>query len=401
MRFPLAGFTRAFWTFLCAENLYDLGLYIFVLLYNLYLLDLGYKEVFLGWVAGAMSAGSIAGSLPAAAIVRRFGLKRTLICSSAGVALLCMCRTAPLGGAWLVGTAFVAGIISSIWVVSLVPVVAALTTERNRASGYSLWAGWGIGLGVLCGVLAGKLPGWIQTSGLASSATGAKQIALVIGATAALLSPLLLVRLPLAHRATADVKAFPRNPFVVRYMLVYAVWNIGIGAFNPFFQAYFSRQLHLSVEQIGFIFSASQFAQLCALMTVPMLFRRFGIVPGISLMQAGVAVSLAALATGPSAVPAGILYVLYGSFQYMSEPGTFTLLMSGVLPEQRAGASALNMFVMAVCNAASAAVAGTAVVHFGYQPVLIFASVATAVAAYLFRHLLREFSVPVDSGSVA
>src|ERR1700728_3908271 len=106
-----AGFTKDYWTFLFAENLYDIGLYIFVLLYNLYLLDLGYHEDFLGWVTSAMSAGSIAGSLPAAGIVRKLGLTRTVIWGSAGVAVLCVFRTAALGGPWLIGTAFVAGAI--------------------------------------------------------------------------------------------------------------------------------------------------------------------------------------------------------------------------------------------------------------------------------------------------
>src|SRR5579859_3448581 len=72
------GFTSSFWTFLFAENLYDFGLYIFVLLYNLYLLDLGYREDFLGWVTTAMTTGSILGSLPSAAVVRWLGLKRML-----------------------------------------------------------------------------------------------------------------------------------------------------------------------------------------------------------------------------------------------------------------------------------------------------------------------------------
>ncbi len=86
---PIAGFSRSFWTFLPgAENLYDIGLYIFVLLYNLYLLDLGYREDFIGWVSSAMSIGGIAGCLPAAAISRRLGLKQTLIFGSAGVAVL-------------------------------------------------------------------------------------------------------------------------------------------------------------------------------------------------------------------------------------------------------------------------------------------------------------------------
>jgi len=178
---PIAGFAMHFWTFLVAENLYDIGLYIFVLLYNLYLLDLGYREDFLGWVTSAMSAGGIAGSLPAAAILRRLGLKRTVICASAGVALLCALRTAPLGRPWLIGTAFVAGTISSVWAVSLIPIVAALTNDRNRAMGYSIWSGWGIGLGVVVGVVAGSMTGWIRQAGLAAGDVPARQIALLIG----------------------------------------------------------------------------------------------------------------------------------------------------------------------------------------------------------------------------
>src|SRR5438270_11152393 len=95
---PLFGFSRAFWTFLFAENLYDFGLYVFVLLYNLYLLDLGYREDFLGVVASATSAGTIVGSLPSAAVARLLGLKRMLVYGSAGVALLCFVRAMLLSG---------------------------------------------------------------------------------------------------------------------------------------------------------------------------------------------------------------------------------------------------------------------------------------------------------------
>ncbi len=67
-----------------------------------------------------------------------------------------------------------------------------------------------------------------------------------------------------------------------------------------FLLAYFSRQLHMSTPRIGFIFSATQLLELGALLAAPIALRRFGIVPGISLMQAGVALSLALLATGPA-----------------------------------------------------------------------------------------------------
>jgi len=386
----IAGFTRHYWTFLFAENLYDIGLYIFVLLYNLYLLDLGYREDFLGWISSAMSAGSIVGALPGAAIVRKLGLKRTVIRASAGVALLCMCRTATLGRPWLIGTAFLAGALSTIWAVSVVPMVAARTNEKNRALGYSIWSGWGIGLGVVVGVVAGNMTDWIHKSGLVAGEIPARQIALLTGSGIALLSPLLLMRLPVDRIGSPDAKVFPRSSFIKRFLAAWAVWNLGVGAFNPFFTAYFSRQLHMSTPRIGFIFSATQLLELGALLAAPIALRRFGIVRGISLTQAGVAVSLAFLATGPPALAAGIAYALFGSFQCMSEPATFTLLMSRVDTDQRAGASSLSFFVTAASQAAASALAGQSIVRFGYRPLLIIAAVTAALAAWLFHRLLRE-----------
>jgi MFS family permease len=386
----IAGFTRHYWTFLCAENLYDIGLYIFVLLYNLYLLDLGYREDFLGWISSAMSAGSIVGALPGAALVRKLGLKRTVIRASAGVALLCICRTAALGRPWLIATAFLAGALSTIWAVSVVPMVAALTDKKNRALGYSIWSGWGVGLGVLVGVVAGSMTDWIHKSGLVAGEIPARQIALLTGSGIALLSPLLLMRLPVDRIASPDAKVFPRSSFIKRFLIAWAVWNLGVGAFNPFFTAYFARQLHMSTPRIGFIFSATQLLELGALLAAPLALRRFGVVPGISLMQAGVAISLAFLATGPPALAAGIAYALFGSFQCMSEPATFTLLMSRVETDHHAGASSLSFFVTAASQAAASAVAGQSIVRFGYRPLLIFAALTTAFAAWLFHRLLRE-----------
>lgn len=383
-------FTRSFWTFLFAENLYDFGIYIFVLLYNLYLLDLGYREDFLGSVAAAMTAGSIVGSLPSAAVARALGLKRMLIFGSAATALLYAARALPMGEPALLAAAFAAGVASSVWAVSLVPVVAALTSEKNRAMGYSVWTGWGIGLGVICGAVAGALPGWIERAGIAAGARDAKQVALFFGAAVALAAPWLLVKLPLGRGGEDTPKVFPRTPFVIRYMAAYAVWNLAVGAFNPFFSAYFARQVHMSVKSIGLVFSLSQAVQLAALLSAPAILRRLGTVNGIACMQAGMAASLALLALNPSAAMAAAAYAAYMSFQCMSEPGTFTLLMSRVEERERAGVSAMNFFVMSAAQAASAAVAGVAVTRWGYAPVLGCAAATAALAALLFRGLLLE-----------
>jgi hypothetical protein len=87
-------------------------------------------------------------------------------------------------------------------------------------------------------------------------------------------------------------------------------------------------------------------AELAALAAAPLIIQRIGAVSGIALMQAATAVSMALLATGPSALFAGVVFAMYGSFQYMSEPGIFTLLMSRATPGERGGVSSLNFFVM-------------------------------------------------------
>jgi len=224
----------------------------------------------------------------------------------------------------------------------------------------------------------------------------ARQMALLLGGATALLSPLLLIRLPLGLTEKSDAKVFPRNSFVMRYLFVSAVWNLGVGAFNPFFAAYFSRQLHMSEPRIGVVFSATHFAELGGLLAAPFVLRRLGVVPGIALMQAAVAITLALLATGPPAFVAGVTYALFGAFQFMSEPAIFTLLMSGVETDQRAGASSLNFFVTSAFQAGSSALAGMSIVRFGYRPLLIFASVTTALAAWLFHRLM---TLPRDNAA--
>ena len=69
------------------------GLFIFFLLYNLYLLQLGFREDFLGLVASAMTGGSIAGSLLAALAIRRFGLRNTLAGCFVSVACIAALRS--------------------------------------------------------------------------------------------------------------------------------------------------------------------------------------------------------------------------------------------------------------------------------------------------------------------
>ncbi len=391
------GLGRPYWTFLGTAALYNFGLFIFFLLYNLYLLDRGFQEEFLGLVTGAMVAGSIAGTLPAGALAHKAGLRRCLLAGFLGVPLISALRALVGGQPALLALAFLGGLVSSLWFVSIAPAIAQLAPERKRALGYSLFFCSGIGLGALAGLVGGRLPGLLTGAG---GAVQAKQLALLAGCLLAGLAALPAARLRFSEApAMGQRRIWPRSPFLARFLVAIGVWSLATGAFNPFFNAYFARHLRARVDQIGLIFSGAQLAQAASLLLAPALLRRWGAIRAVAGMQAAAGLALAALAVAPAGAPATLAYTGYVVFQWMSEPGLYTLLMSRVSPAERSGASALNFLVIFSAQAAAAALAGAAIARFDYPAVLTAAAAVAVIAGLLFRWLLppSDRASPADS----
>ncbi len=393
-KWPAARLTAPFWRFTLAAVFYIAGQYLFYLLYNLYLLDRGYRENALGLIAGAFTAGNLAGVLPAAALAHRWGLKRTLLVCCVGTAAAFVLRSLVSEEPALIATAFAGGAFFSLWAVSLSPAVAALTTERTRPLAFSVIFGAGIGLGIVAGLVGGRLPGWIARAGWAAGAAESKQIALLAASVLACLALWMIARLPLGPRERAQrvARSYPAGRFIWQFLAAVGVWNFATGLFNPLFNAYFSRHWSMPVERIGLVFSISQASQIAAVLLAPLVLRKLGLVRGVAVMQLAAGVALAALASGPAALTAAALYAGYSSFQYMSEPGTYSLLMNHVPPEQHSGASALNFLMVFLAQAAAASAGGAIVAHYGYPPMLASAAIAAVTAGVAFWWLMRNFA---------
>ena len=380
-RFALHGMTwslgSGYWLFLAAASLFNLGMFVFVLLYNLLLLDRGFGERTIGLVSGMATAGSLAGTLPAAALARRFGLRALLLACFASVAIFTALRICPVGQTALALLGFAAGTGLAMWAVSIAPVISQLTRETRRPLGFSVFFASSIALGAAGGWLAGRLPGWL----------GGKPQAILAGCVLMLVALWPAARLPLGV-APAAPRLVPRSRFVLRFLIALAVWNLATGAFNPFFNAYFARRYHMPVERIGLLYSGAQLAQVGAILLAPLMLRKLGMTSGIAITMAATAAALAGLAAGGSATTAVAAYSAYMTCQFMTEPGLYTLLMGGVAPAERGGAAAVNFLVAFGAQALAAFVAGAAFGRFGYGPVLAAAAVAAGLAALLFRALV-------------
>jgi MFS family permease len=378
-----------FWRFYAAFFLFNFGLFIFFLLYNLYLLQLGFREDFLGYVASAMTGGSIAGSLLTALAIRRFGIRNTLAGCFVSVACIAALRVFITPAPALLALGFAAGIVTAAWAVCLSPAVAQLTVEKNRPVAFSFIFSTGILIGVLGGLAGGRLPGLLAHFHLAAAGVESYRGALLAGCLLVLFAVWPLSRVKIAAAPPSKRRFYRPSPLALRFFIAIAVWNLGTGMFNPFFNVFFNR-LSMPVEQIGSLFSAAHVAQAGAVLMAPVVLRRFGLTRGVSGMQFATALALLALSAAAGPVSAGLAFAAYTMSQYMTEPGLFTFLMDGVQAEERSNASALNFLVTFAAQAIVAGIAGRMLSRFGYPPVLVAAAIICALGAVLFRVLLAK-----------
>ncbi|HEX4593708.1 MAG TPA: MFS transporter [Bryobacteraceae bacterium] len=390
---PRATLGTQFWRFYTAFFLFNFGLFIFFLLYNLYLLQLGFHEDFLGLIASSMTGGSIAGSLGTALAIRRFGIRNTLTVCFVLVAIIAALRACLTPAPALIGLAFATGIVTASWAVCLSPTVAQLTTEKDRPVAFSFIFSTGILIGVLGGLVGGRLPGLLTRFQLASSGVASYRGALLAGCALVLLAVWPLSRVTLAASTPSARGLYRPNAPVIRFLIAIAAWNLGIGIFNPFLNVFFSR-IGMPVEQIGSLFSAANVAQAGAVLMAPLVLRKFGLTRGVSGMQFATALALLALSASAGPLTAGLAFAAYTMSQYMTEPGMFTFLMDAAPPEDRSNASALNFLVTFAAQAVVAVIAGKLLARFGYPSVLIVAAIICALAALLFRVLLAKPKPP-------
>lgn len=396
---------RPFFVFLSASCLFNIGMFMFVLLYNLYLLDIGYKEDFLGWMSSMTTAGNLIGTVFAVLLNRLIGLQRSVVVCFAATATIAALRALVVGEVALLGMAFAAGLFFALWAISITVVVAQVTTAETRPFAFSIYLATVIGIGIIADPVGGHLPLWLNRLFGPASAAESKQWALLLSAGIVSLAVLPAMRLRLPQATKGKRATYPRSSFVFRFLIAVAVLNIATAAFNPFSSAYFSRYLQMPVEQIGLVFSGSQLAQVVAILLSPLILKKFGLVWGVVYMELAAGISLVTLSAGPPVGIAMLGFAGFMAFQWMDEPAMESLLMTKVEPHERSGATALMYMVIFASGAVTAPVAGLGLTRFGYPAIISAAAFLLVLGALLFGFLLKgsvnETTAKINSAQAA
>ncbi len=376
--------SRPFWTFFVAALFFDLGVSLYFFLFNLFLLNLRFNERTMGIIAGSLMMGNVLGTIPVSILARRVGLQKLLLFCFIAAPIISICRTAFL---WLpaqIGLAFLAGAALSSWPVCFAPAVASLTTESNRVFAFSIVFATGIGSGTLAGLVGGSVPQIVSHIHGVSSTSNGMRLVLIGACIVWMLGVWPIATLKLGVPAKAERHNRPLfHPFLVRFLPSFAIWSIVGGSFIPFAPVFFQKQLNMSLQHVGLIFSASQLGQFCAVLITPLLYRKAGSIVGIICAQLVAGAAIFALGLSHAAPLAVALYLWYTAVQFSATPGFYGLLMSRVPEADRSSASAVQNIVGALSGAGSAALTGALVVRYGYGLIFNLNAVLAGLAALL------------------
>jgi len=360
---------------------------VYFFLFNLFLIGHGYAEKTLGLLTSAMAVGNLVGAIPAAKLARRFGLRPVLLSCFLLASVVFSARAILLSVEWQIPLAFLAGITLSAWAICLAPAVAQLTDERQRPFAFSLVFSLGIGVGALGGLAGSRLPGWFASHHVLFRSMQPDQFVLLFSCAIVALGLWPVAKLTFKHaRLPVRSKLF-LSPALLRFLPAVAIWGLVTGSFSPFATVYFAQHLHMSLPQIGNAFSSAQIAQVAAVLVAPVLLKRLGLVGGIVSTQLAAALLLLVLAGIGHPIAAAAAYIGFTAFQWMNEPGLYSLLMTTVPPDERSGASAYNSLVMSASQAIAATLAGGAFLRYGYPTALRGIAVIALIAAALFWNL--------------
>lgn len=391
------AFTPPARRFLLAELLTWTGHGVFQVLFNLYLIEGGFQESFVGRAVSLNALAVALAALPAGLLADRWGRTRSLALGAVIDGAAQLARASLLHGGAIYAASFCSGVGQAMIVIAAAPFITEHSSPRERTHLFSAY----FATALLAGVVGSLLGGWIPAAlaalphGLAPGRLDAYRIALVIGALFVLSGAIPLAGIarggekPMhaAGRRTTRADLRLLMPTGANAFLVGA----GAGLVIPFMNLYFARRFACSSAQIGSFFSAAQVVTAIAALLGPTVARRFG------KLRTAVASQLLSL---PFLVTLGIesrLSIAVGAFlvratlMQASTPLMNAFVMEVLPPELRARSSSLTNMAWNIGWATTATFAGALIERFGYSVPFYCTATLYAVAASGFYLAFRGF----------
>lgn len=378
--------------FLSYSVLAELGSGIWAVMFNLYLLRMGFPVTFIGtfWLLNMLCHGVAA--LPAGIIADRFGRRRaffvaTFISIAAQGTLLFTVE--PMA---ILVLAAVAGLGEAFHGVTGAPFMMENSEPEERPHLFSLNASF-LQFSRFGGSLAGGLlPLVIATVvGVPAVDPTAARWALVAGL------PLTMIALvPLAFMKEKPVellgslwdlvtmRGVEHFGLMARFTGLSLMVGIAFGLTIRFFNVFFQEARQATDDEVGTILALAAIASAGAVLISPLLAQGWGKVTSIFITQAISVPFLLLMALVPSLEVVTTLFLVRGALSGIGAPLRNQLQMEFVSSKERGTTAGFTHMAFDLGGGVGAGMAGIIILDAGFVPVFSVAALLTLVPAYLY-----------------
>ncbi|OPY47494.1 MAG: Major Facilitator Superfamily protein [Methanosaeta sp. PtaU1.Bin028] len=258
---------------------------IYGVIFNLYILSLGFREDFLGLILSISSLSVGLFAMPSAFVCDRLGRKRTLLLSSVLLAVSLLFLYNTTSQVLLVAFSIAFGMASSLSLITGSIFLLENSSAEERMYLFSM-SSLIYTLSALSGnMIGGFLPGILSDMfTLDADSIAAYRITLYVSLTAIIISMLPLAYMRDERRMEIAIssgqllayKSVFGSKNARRMVLFFCLFGIGWGMSLPYFNVYLDSVLGASASQIGMIFSASQVFMVVGYFLVPIFAERVG-----------------------------------------------------------------------------------------------------------------------------
>jgi MFS family permease len=376
-----------------------------VVLFNLYVLRLGYGPEFVGLVNAAGALGFALMGLPAGALGKRWG-SRSMLITGAGLLTVGFCLlplaeflTGTPRTGWLLATTLLTYLGFSLYLVNGLPFLMGASGPKERNHVFSVHIAL-IPLAAFVGSLvAGALPGAFATL-LGTSLDDAAPYRYTLWLAALVLIPGVLALVPtrsvdgltgqaLAARASAPLTNRAPYGLLIAIALIMALRFGGRGTVTTFFNVYLDDGLGTSTVLIGVLSAIAQVLSVPAALAAPLLIARWGYTRPIFWGTLGMALCILPLALIPHWAAAGLGFISSGVLFSVSIGPIRVFSQELVTPDWRANMASAFMMGAGLAFSSMSLLGGYAITSLGYQPLFLIGTVLGIAGAFLFWFCFR------------
>ncbi|KAB2332875.1 MFS transporter [Bacillus mesophilum] len=384
----------------------QIGLGIFMVIYNFYIRELGYSDGMNGQVISMTSLATAIILIPAGLLSDRFGRKNIMLYGAIATGAVLIIRSLAEGPAMLLSAAFATGLTSAFLQVSSIPWLAENSRAEQRVHLFSIHFAIMTGANVIGNLSGGLLTDFFS---LFMSQLNGIRVTLMLGGVIFLIGIFPIIKFQESRKVTNSIDKSKSDSakaallarkdslkIVVLFAVAQLIIGVGAGLVIPYLNLYFSDRFAASNSAVGMIISLGQAMTAVAMIIGPKVVQKFGEVKAVVILQLSSLPFLLLTAYTEQLWLAAIGFLFRQALMNAGNPIQMSLMMSKVDDSMKGFASSVNQMVFnlgwAVMGPVSTGIVMMYGSYWGYAAVFTITAILYLIGSLYFLIVFKRYN---------